>query len=126
MVLFGPDGKSLLSVGGNGGARFWDLATRKELRSSKAGRPESPPSSARPIGSFLAAAGEEPGHGSLQGSPVVKRAMAALPTGFYPILIAPDGKTMVSMGGGPATLRLTRIEDKASVTFEDVWEAAAP
>jgi WD40 repeat protein len=98
-VAFTPDGKTLLTCGGDASIKFWDTTTWKEIPPSLGQKEFVSALALSPNGTRLATACSD---GRMQLWNVVTRhevASLKLLAGFY-ITFSPDGQTLVAQGDG--------------------------
>jgi RNA polymerase sigma factor (sigma-70 family) len=127
-AAFSADGRSLVSWGGDGRARVWDLATGKELRqiayaeSPGPARGPMPPGPVAPAGLVIFSAAVSPDarllafggrkgfiaiHDVSSGEEV--RRVEGLPEGLSVRAFSPDGRTLTWSVPGDATVHLLEV-----------------
>jgi len=127
-AAFAPDGRSLVTWGGDGRARVWDLATGKELRqiayaeAPGPARGPVPPGPAAPGGLIIFSAAVSPDarllafggrkgfiaiHDLVSGEQV--RRIEGLPEGLAVKAFSPDGRTLAWSGTGDSTVHLLEV-----------------
>ncbi|HEV3295247.1 MAG TPA: hypothetical protein VG123_40225, partial [Streptosporangiaceae bacterium] len=122
-VVFSPDGKTLATVGGAGGARLWDLATHAQI-GTPLGRDVVGAAAFSPNGKTLATVG---GDGTARLWDLATHAQIGPPfrTRVLTVAFSPDGKTLATVSfDGKARLWDVAIHNQIGPLF-GIGEASA-
>jgi len=112
-VVFSPDGKTLATVGGNGGARLWDLATSTQI-GTPLGRSVATAAAFSLDSKTLATVG---GNGGARLWDLATHTQIGMPLGSgeaSAVAFSPDGKTLATVSNN-SNVRLWDVATHAQI-----------